>query len=88
MKSELFKRPLIHSRADAKTQITIERNENCFQDYEVKKVCELEFPIMLEKEELIVDFGDHYTGYLNIEIENRDEFHIADSPPYADQWRL
>lgn len=80
MKSELFKRPLIHSRADAKTQITIERNENCFQDYEVKKVCELEFPIMLEKEELIVDFGDHYTGYLNIEIENRDEFHIADSP--------
>ena len=52
MKSELFKRPLIHSRADAKTQITIERNENCFQDYEVKKVCKLEFPIMLEKEEL------------------------------------
>lgn len=80
MKSASFKKPLLHKRIDAESKVTIEKNEKCFQDYEVKFISEIKFPIVLDKDEIIIDFGDHYTGYLNIEIDNRDEFHIADSP--------
>lgn len=79
LKSQQFKRPLIHKRIDAKYKVNIECDSNSFQGYNVNRIEELEFPFVLEKDEIIVDFGDHYTGYLHIELDNGDKC-IADSP--------
>ena len=79
-RADQYKRPLLHKRVDAKHQVSIERDETAFQGYRVCKMGELNFPLVLEKEEIIVDFGNHYTGYLHIELENGNEQHIADSP--------
>lgn len=33
---------------------------------EKQKLADISFPFTLGKEEVIIDFGDHYTGYLHI----------------------
>ena len=79
-KCDQYKRPLVHKRIDPVSFVDIIPNENCFQGYEVRKLSDITFPFMLEKESLIIDFGSHYTGYLHIELENGTDEHIADSP--------
>lgn len=79
-KSEQYKRELIHKRVDAQYSVSVENDESAFQGYRIKKIEELKFPLILGKEPIIVDFGNHYTGYLHIELDNGDESHIADSP--------
>ena len=82
LKSDLYKRPLLHKRVDAKTIVRVNKDPNAFQGHKIVKVADLEFPYILNsKEPVIFDFGDHYTGYLNMEFDNCKETpHIADSP--------
>jgi len=79
-KSDELKRPLLHKRIDAQNIVSISQDENSFQGYKINDLGEIKFPIMLDKDEIIVDFGNHYTGYLHIELDNGKETRIADSP--------
>ena len=78
-KSEEYKRELKHTRAEPTALVEVCAEKTAFQGWEVKKISDISFPLTLEKEELIIDFGNHYTGYLNIELEGTPE-HIPDSP--------
>lgn len=78
-KSEKYKRELKHTRAEPTALVEVCAEKTAFQGWEVKKISDISFPLTLEKEELIIDFGNHYTGYLNIELEGTPE-HIPDSP--------
>lgn len=79
-KCDLYKRPLKHKRVEPTAFVEIVADAACFQGYQVRKVAELSFPFVLEKEKVILDFGDHYTGYLHMELENGTPDCIADSP--------
>lgn len=79
MKSESYKRELLHKRIDPVSIVDVEYDNNYFQDYKIVKLCDIAFPLKLEKESIIVDFGEHYTGYLNIEMSGTD-IRIPDSP--------
>lgn len=79
-KSEEYKKSLYHNQVDAQYKVSIEKNDSAFQGYKVQRLEEIEFPFLLGSEEIIIDFGNHYTGYLHIELENANESRIADSP--------
>lgn len=79
-KFDLYKKPLKHTKVCPAALVEITGDPSAFQGYAVKRLCEISFPLVLEKEEIIVDFGDHYTGYLHFELENGSDEHIADSP--------
>ena len=79
-KHEKFKKPLISKRVDAKAIVTIENDETAFQGCAVKKLKDIDFPIRLGHEETVIDFGDHFTGYLHIEAKCGTDGHIPDSP--------
>lgn len=79
-KSDQYKRPLLHKQIVPAAFVDIAENSACFQGYEVRKIADISFPFLLEKAPVLIDFGDHYTGYLHIELENGTDEHIADSP--------
>ncbi len=79
-KFDMYKKPLKHSRIEPVSLVEIVNDLTVFQGYTVKKLGEVSFPLILENEELILDFGDHYTGYLHLELDNGSDGHIADSP--------
>ena len=78
-KSETYKRPLKHKRIEPQALAEVYADKAAFQGWKVKKLSDISFPLTLEKEEIIIDFGGHFTGYLNIELAGRPE-HIPDSP--------
>ena len=51
-KCNQYKRPLVHKRIEPVSFVDIVANENCFQGYEVRKLSDITFPFMLEKESL------------------------------------
>ena len=77
-KSDTYKRPLKHKRIEPQALAEVCADKSAFQGWKIKKLSDISFPLTLEKEE-IIDFGGHYTGYLNIELAGRPE-HIPDSP--------
>lgn len=79
-KADLFKRELKHKRIDPAAFVQIEKDPDGFQGYTVRKLSDITFPFILEKEPVILDFGDHYTGYLHMSLANGSDEHIADSP--------
>lgn len=79
-KCDQYKRPLLHKRIDPVDFVDIVENKDFFQGYQVKKLSEITFPFLLEKDPVIIDFGSHYTGYLHFSLENGTDAHIADSP--------
>ncbi len=79
-KFDIYKKPLKHTRVEPVSLVKISADPNAFQGYAVQKLDDISFPLVLEKEEIVFDFGDHYTGYLHIELENGNPEHIADSP--------
>lgn len=78
-KSKLYKRELLHKRIEPVAIVDVKYDKEYFQDYKIVKLSDIEFPIKLEKECIIIDFGDHYTGYLHIEMSGTD-IRIPDSP--------
>lgn len=79
-KYDQYKKKLIHTRIEPSAIVEIEENEKGFQGYEVKKLADVSFPLILGENEVILDFGDHYTGYLHMELESGSVGHIPDSP--------
>lgn len=78
-KSDLYKKPLRHKRIEPISLVEVISDKTAFQGWKIKKLSDISFPLNLEKEEIIIDFGNHYTGYLNIGLEGTHE-HIPDSP--------
>lgn len=83
-RANAFKKPLLSEKIYPVAFSEIKRDANAFQGYKVKKISEINFPFVLGAEEMIIDFGDHYTGYLNMEISGCSENHIPDSPTLID----
>lgn len=79
MKSVKYKKELLHKKINPVSVVDVVGDESCFQGYKIVKLSDIEFPICLEKESIIIDFGDHYTGYLHIEMSGTD-VRIPDSP--------
>lgn len=75
-----MKKELIHTKIEPTALAEIVKADAAFQGYEVKQIREITFPLLLGSEEMILDFGDHYTGYLHFELEGGTEGHIPDSP--------
>lgn len=80
LKCDSYKRPLKHKRIDPTAFVRVENDSKAFQGYKIVRVEDIQFPFILGEEPLIIDFGNHYTGYLNIELDNGADDHIADSP--------
>ena len=78
-KFDVYKKPLKHKRVNARAVVNIEKDSNAFQGYKVIKIADISFPFTLGKEEVIIDFGDHYTGYLHLSAQGIPG-HIPDSP--------
>lgn len=78
-KSETFKKPLLTERVEPVALVKVCANKAAFQGWQVQKLSNISFPLTLEENEIIIDFGNHYTGYLNISLEGVPE-HIPDSP--------
>lgn len=78
-KFDEFKKELKHKHVCPTAFINIEKDENIFQGCKVKKLADISFPFTLGKEEVIIDFGDHYTGYLHIAAQGMPG-RIPDSP--------
>lgn len=68
-KSELFKPTLRHKEIRPLRTVSAEKNENSFQNTKIIPVSDIVFPIVLTKDEIILDFGDHYTGYLHLNLD-------------------
>lgn len=81
-KADTYKRPLFHREIRPVNLVKTANSETLFQGVEIIPVNEVRFPLVLDKEELIFDFGDHYTGYLNISLDTAYDIfaHIPDSP--------
>ena len=77
---DTYKRPLKHRTVPPKSLVEIVSDKAAFQGYRVQKLCDVQFPLLLEKEPLIFDLGDHFTGYLHMELASGSEEHIPDSP--------
>lgn len=78
-KSEIYKRPLKHKKISPIATVMVCGDKKAFQGWRVERISDISFPLTLEKDEITIDFGDHFTGYLNIELEGTPE-HIPDSP--------
>ncbi len=80
-KAEDLKAPLIESESFPENIAVIEKNANAFQGLSVKKAADAVFPVSINRgEEILFDFGDHFTGYLNISLGNDALIKITDSP--------
>lgn len=75
-----YKRPLKHRTVMPERLVEIVPDKAAFQGYRVQALGAVQFPLLLEKEPLILDLGDHVTGYLHIELASGSEEHIPDSP--------
>lgn len=79
-KADEYRKPLLHTRVDPVSFVNIKNDEAAYQNCKVIKIQDVSFPIVLGHEEIIVDFGNHYTGYLNIEMCGDKNSCIPDSP--------
>ncbi len=80
-KAEELKRPLRITETSPLRIIKIVEDDSCFQNLRVITEKELTFPFVLDhKEEIILDFGDHYVGFIEFSLDNDAKIRITDSP--------
>ncbi len=79
-KADDYKRDLIHSAVRPTREVDFINSKTAFQELDVKQTGDYKAGFSLERgESIILDFGDHYTGYLNMDLTN-DPRRIVDSP--------
>ena len=78
-RSENLKKPLIHQKVNPVSLVEVTADRSAFQGWKIQTLSEIHFPLTLETDEIVIDFGNHYTGYLHFELEGTAE-HIPDSP--------
>lgn len=70
---------LYHRRAEPQAVVEILADDAAFQGYRVIRLSEAVFPLPLGGQPVILDFGEHRTGYLHFSLSG-DGRRIADSP--------
>lgn len=78
--ADRYKRPLKHKRVEPIAICKLERDDTVFQGWAIKPITDVSFPLRVENEEIVLDFGDHYTGYLHLSLEGCPDCNIPDSP--------
>ena len=80
-KAESYKRPLKHLEVKPVKFVQMEQDAAAFQGLKAVPVSDCVFPITIKSgDSLILDFGDHYVGYLHYELCHAMMDRIADSP--------
>lgn len=80
-KAQALKRPLKETVAVPVRKVNIQKDETGFQGLKVHGQGPIIYPLMLySSEEIILDFGDHLVGYLELTLENDGAVKITDSP--------
>ena len=79
LKAESLKPRLIHKQIRPVALVEVNRDETTFMKYSAKKISDVTYPISLKGgESIVLDFGNHYTGYLNLSTVSLGQ--ICDSP--------
>lgn len=80
-KATELKKPLQKSIVKPIKTVEIIKNEKCFQHLEVKAKDCTRFPLTLKAgDSVILDFGDHFVGYLDFSLDHFPEIKITDTP--------
>ncbi len=79
-KHDRRKRELQHTAVRPAALVEVTADRRSFQGYAIHRLRDVTFPLILEKEPIILDFGDHYTGYLHLSLDCGSADHIPDSP--------
>lgn len=80
-KAEELKAPLIKTEIFPESTAEIVKDESAFQGLSVRKIADAVFPIEIKSgEEILFDFGEHFTGYLSFRLNNDGLIKITDSP--------
>lgn len=79
-KANSYKKPLRVKEVRPVKIVEFKENENCFQNIEVVEKGDFSLPVELNRwDKILVDFGEHFVGYLNFSLENHG-LRICDSP--------
>lgn len=80
-KAEALKKPLKETAVYPVNTVSIVSDKNAFQGLRARAEGKAEFPVEFRPyDEIILDFGDHFTGYLSFTLENDGLLKITDSP--------
>ena len=80
-KAEALKHPLRVTEISPLDAVKITADNTCFQKLKAVTEKKLTIPFTLDQnEEILLDFGDHYVGYLEFSLDNDAEIRITDSP--------
>ncbi len=80
-KADSLRKPLNKQKVYPTGVVEFTKCEKNFQNIKVVKKGKLTLPLVINAgEKLILDFGDHYVGYLNISLNNHGGMRICDSP--------
>ena len=80
-KAESLKRPLKHVPMFPKQLVNMEKDASSFQGLKAIPVSKCEFPLTMNSgESVILDFGDHFVGYLHYSLGHFGDIRIVDSP--------
>ncbi len=76
-----LKRPLSVSETRPENTVEIVKNKACFQHLEVNTKETLHFPLVMKAgDSVTLDFGDHFVGYINFNLDHFPEIKITDTP--------
>ena len=79
-KANEHKRPLRHTKVAPVQTVEIVEDAAAFQGLRAERVGDVSLPLTMNKgDSVILDFGDHYVGYLHFALGHFDS-HITDSP--------
>lgn len=80
-KANSLKKPLKKTAVTPKKVVEIINDKSAFQGLSVKTLSDAVFPIELKRDdEIILDFGDHFVGFVSFTLINDGLIKITDSP--------
>lgn len=80
-KATAYKRPLRKTVKRPERVVEIIEDSSAFQGLCVKEKGDIKYPIILNYgDKILLDFGDHFVGYLHFSLDYSGEIKIADAP--------
>lgn len=80
-KAESLKKDLKKTTVTPKNVVAVSDDKSAFQGLSVKPLSDVVFPVEMNNgDEIILDFGDHFVGYINFSLINDGHIKITDSP--------
>lgn len=80
-KAKMLKRPLLKKKVRPRRFAEIKENKAAFQGYQVIEKEDISFPVKINsRDKILLDFGDHFVGYLSFSLDHYPELKITDTP--------